>query len=103
MRDLYTSRLKQKVLYFTDMSDTREQSDRSKLRSDFLEIVDCLLGEECSIKLYSGFEGKGVFRGSDRDVLHFAFQRLDTPTGVLDAAQLRVTDIDSMKFSTVKK
>jgi hypothetical protein len=83
-------------------ADTKEQQDRSQLRSDFLKVLSGLKGKECKMTLYSGFESSGKFQASDRDVLHFACENLTTPTGSQKFGQVRVTDIDSVTVNLRK-
>ena len=75
-----------------------DQKDRAKLRTDFIKIInDCFVGKQSDIVLHSGFKSESAtFRGSDRDVLHFAVESLNTPAGLVPAAKLRATDVLSV-------
>ena len=37
-----------------------------------------------------------IFSGSDRDILHFAVSQFESPTGLMNSAIIRTTDIDCM-------
>ena len=76
------------------------QKTTTNLRLDFLNILTKLEGKKAKFNLYKkSNSSSGVFRGSDRDILHFAVSDFETPTGVLKSAIVRTTDIDSMTIS----
>ena len=76
------------------------QKTTTNLRLDFLNILTKLGGKKAKFNLYKkSNSSSGVFRGSDRDILHFAVSDFETPTGVLKSAIVRTTDIDSMTIS----
>ena len=62
--------------------------------------MTALEGKEATFNLYKkSSPSSGTFRGSDRDILHFAVSDFETPTGVLKSAIIRTTDIDCMTIS----
>ena len=73
------------------------QKTTTELRLDFLNILTKLEGKKAQFNLYKkNSSSSGVFRGSDRDILHFAVSEFESPTGVLNSAIVRTTDIDCM-------
>ena len=78
--------------------DSAEQRVRAKLRTDFIKIINNgFVGQQSDIVLYSGFRCESAtFRGTDRDVLHFGVEGLNTPAGIVPAAKLRATDVHSV-------
>ena len=78
--------------------DSAEQRARAKLRTDFIKIINNgFVGKQSDIVLYSGFTCESaIFRGADRDVLHFGVEGLNTPAGIVPAAKLRATDVLSL-------
>ena len=56
-----------------------------------------LEGQKVSLNLYNKNSlASGVFRGADRDIHHFAVSDFESPTGVMNSAIIRTTDIDCM-------
>ena len=80
--------------------DSCEQSVRTQLRIDFLRAINNLRGQKCDITLLNGVKSEGsVFKGADRDGLHFGVQNLHTPTGeTLEHALIRATDVKTISF-----
>ena len=73
------------------------QKVTTELRLEFLDILSKLEGKKASFNLYKKQNpSSGVFRGSDRDILHFAVSDFESPTGVMNSATIRTTDIDCM-------
>ena len=80
--------------------DLEAQKIVTELRLDFLKVLRNLEGKEASFSLYGkSTSSSGIYRGSDRDILHFAVSNFETPTGVLKSAVVRTTDIDCMTVS----
>ena len=78
-----------------------EKADLQKittdLRLEFVDILTKLEGKKASFNLYNKkIPSSGVFCGSDRDILHFAVSDFESPTGVMNSAIIRTTDIDCM-------
>ena len=80
--------------------DLEAQKIVTELRLDFLKVLRNLEGKEASFSLYGkSTSSSGIYRGSDRDILHFAVSNFKSPTGVLKSAVIRTTDIDCMTVS----
>ena len=76
------------------------QKITTELRLEFVDILTKLEGKKASFNLYNKkIPSSGVFRGADRDILHFAVSDFESPTGVMNSAIIRTTDIDCMTVS----
>lgn len=73
------------------------QKTTTDMRLEFLKILNKIEGKEASFSLYKRKTlASGVFSGSDRDILHFAVSQFESPTGLMNSATIRTTDIDCM-------
>ena len=73
------------------------QKTTTDMRLDFLKILNKIEGKQASFSLYKRKNSaSGIFSGSDRDVLHFAVSEFESPTGLMNSAIIRTTDIDCM-------
>ena len=73
------------------------QKTTTDMRLDFLKILNKIEGKQASFSLYKRKNlASGIFSGSDRDVLHFAVSEFESPTGLMNSAIIRTTDIDCM-------
>ena len=78
------------------------QKITTELRLEFVNILTKLEGKKASFNLYNKkIPSSGVFRGSDRDILHFAVSDFESPTGNMNSAIIRTTDIDCMTVPVV--
>ena len=98
MTDVNFSSSSKGVTVVKELDDqTVLQKTTTDMRLEFLKILNKIEGKEASFSLYKRKTlASGVFSGSDRDILHFAVSQFESPTGLMNSATIRTTDIDCM-------
>lgn len=84
-------------------SGEQEQAARSKLRIGFLDALKQLSGSSATFVTCEGNSLQGKLVGIDRDTELLGVENLNTPTGPLAHAILRVADIDIIKVSKISE
>jgi hypothetical protein len=79
-----------------------EQEARAKLRLGFLNTIKSFSGKTCVVTTFEGNKLDCVLVGIDRDSEMVAVENLQTPTGMLKHALLRISDIDVIKFNDLQ-
>ena len=98
MTDVNFSSSSKGVTVVKELDDqTVLQKTTTDMRLEFLKILNKIEGKEASFSFYKRKTlASGVFSGSDRDILHFAVSQFESPTGLMNSATIRTTDIDCM-------
>jgi len=81
--------------------DPEVKEARTDLRLNFLRTLAALRGRRCQVRLYGGHISDAedtTFLACDRDMTHIVLANLVTPTGMMERAKVRTTDVDSIEF-----
>jgi len=81
-----------------ELTEEEEQELRSKLRLEFLDLMQQLKGRKTVARTVEGNNVSCVYEEVDRSVSSVAVSGLTTPIGVIPNSILRLSDLDHLRF-----